>query len=173
MPKPHSIHAATALAGLVAFVATACADRAPVDALVSGTAGSRMDASERTTCWLTERGAMRCNGALLRGTSSAKDGAFVKVSVGGDVACGLREDGTARCFVGWVDCDQGLPCILGGTTSRSGRGRPPRSAGSYVDLDVEPSGSAARARQTASRAPLLHRSSTGTLVPDALVAGGL
>ena len=66
-----------------------------------------MDASERTTCWLTERGAVTCNGELLRGTSSAQDGVFVKVSVGGDIACGLRANGTARCFVGWIACDRG------------------------------------------------------------------
>ena len=109
-------HSARALAGLVSIVAIACADHAPEkndDAPVTRVARNRMDASERTTCWLTERGAMRCNGALLRGTTSSHDGVFVKVSVGADVACGLRKDGTATCFVGWVGCDEGRPCSLG------------------------------------------------------------
>lgn len=108
--------------------------------IVTGIARNRMDASARTTCWLSEHGEMSCNGALLRGTTSAEDGAFVKVSVGGDMACGLREDGTARCFLGQVACNLDKRCRIGALTSAAHfRSDLP---GSYIDLDVEATGSA-------------------------------
>jgi len=174
MPKPHSIHSARALAGLVALVAAACEDHAG-DPLVSGIARSRMDASERTTCWIAERGALRCDGALLRGTSSAEDGAFVKVSVGGDVACGLRADGTARCFIGWVGCGQGA-CSLGGTVFSGPGGDLRRDLpGGYIDLDVEASGSSVLALDSQRRVlrfSIYGESGEISPVEDALVAGG-
>lgn len=175
MPEP-SIHVARALAGLVALAAIACQDVRD-DALVTGIAKNRIEASERTTCWITDRGALRCDGALLRGTTSAKDGVFVKVSVGGDVACGLRGDATARCFVGWVECDQGRPCSLGGTQLAGPGGDLRRDLpGTYVDLDVEPNGSAVLALDNHRRVLRFSIDSmTGEMssAEDALVAGGL
>jgi hypothetical protein len=99
-----------------------------------------MDASEWTTCWIPGDGTIQCNGALLRGTSSREDGAFVKVSVGGNLACGLREDGTVRCFLGWVDCER-MGCSVG-AQSLTGPGGDLRRdlPGKYLDIDVDATG---------------------------------
>jgi hypothetical protein len=182
MPKPHPI-SGHALATLVTFVAsvallaTGCAEHALDDTPAIGVARSRLDASERTTCWLTERGAVSCNGALLRGTSNAKDGAFVKVSVGGDVACGLRENGTARCFIGWIGCEPDRPCSVGSSVLLGPGGDLRRDLPDrYLDLDVEPGGSSVLALDSERQVlRFFIDGGTGELSPAdvALAAGGL
>jgi hypothetical protein len=123
-------------------LAAACgaAEGGPADDLDVEMSRNRMDAAERTTCWIRTDGTLQCHGALLRGVSDPADGAFVKVAVGGDVTCGLREDGVT-CFVGWIGCGA-APCWLGGAQYDRGPGGDVRLAlpGRYRDLDLEPDG---------------------------------
>jgi len=142
MPRP--LRTSSLAVGTALTCAVVACSSAP-DREAAPLAQDRIDASERTTCWLLDGGALRCAGMVLRGTSDPEDGAFLKVSVGGDVACGLREDGTARCFVGWVGC-AGDGCILGGEIFVGSGGSVRHDLpGEFIDVDVLPSGAGALA----------------------------
>lgn len=124
----------------LALASAGCAgSEASADDPLSGVARTRIDAGERQTCWIRAGGAIRCEGVALRGTSRREDGSFVKVSVGDDAACGLREDGSVRCFFAWLNC--GAPgCSLAGTQIGSGRDIRRDLPGRYLDIDLRGDG---------------------------------